>query len=63
MPFMDERPVDRRGEDELADMIAGAWHEIDKRAASETDEEAKKNENLLLELAAKLAHILRDAAK
>lgn len=60
---MQEEPPLRRSEDELADMIAGAWHEIDQRAAGEKDQDTKNNENLLLELAAKLSQILQGHGK
>lgn len=48
-----------RIEDDLAEAIADAWGEIEKKAVAENSEETRKNEALILEWAKKLRDILQ----
>ncbi|MFO1525895.1 MAG: hypothetical protein U1F16_07975 [Turneriella sp.] len=53
----------QRPEDDLADMIADSWLEIDKKSAAEQSDETRKNEQLILEWAEKLGALLKGITK
>lgn len=52
-----------RIEDSLADSIANLWKDIDDKAEADKSEEKRKNEDLILEWAKKLATILKGPPK